>query len=328
MRWTSPMTRHPDIVVFRKGTEALSPAAYADAIRQRLPDWDVALAETPREERELLSEARIATGISITEEQVSLAEELELFVVASSGTDHLPMDRLRERNVLVANASGIHAPGIAEQVLGYLLLFARRIHRGIRQQADPQWRHYQATELMGSTVTLVGLGSIGHAISDRLDAFDVETIGIRYTPAKGGPTDEVVGFEPNDVHDALARSEYVVLCTPLTETTRGLIGAEEIATLGSDAVVVNVGRGPLVDTDALVAALQTGDLAGCALDVTDPEPLPNGHPLWDLDNAIITPHMGGHTPEHWPRLADILTENAKLLADGASEERLRNVVSH
>ncbi|SDY58599.1 D-2-hydroxyacid dehydrogenase [Halopenitus persicus] len=321
------MTRDPDVVVFRQGTEALSPASYADAIRRRLPDLTVALAETPREERDLLPGARIATGISITDEQVELAEELELFVVASSGTDHLPMDRLRDRGILVANASGIHAPGIAEQVLGYLLVFARRIHQGIRQQADNRWRHYQATELMGSTVTVVGLGAIGHAIAERLDAFGVETIGVRYTPEKGGPTDEVVGFDDDDLHAAFARSEYVVLCSPLTETTRRLIGPDEIATLGPDSVVVNVGRGPLVDTDALVEALQVGDLAGCALDVTDPEPLPNDHPLWDLDNAIITPHMGGHTPEHWPRLADVLAENARRLEEGADRDRLRNLVS-
>ena len=297
------MTQPPDIVVFRRGTEALSPAAYAEAIRRRLPEWSVALARTPQEERDLLSSARIATGISITEEQVSLAEQLDLFVVASSGTDHLPMDRLREQNVLVANASGIHAPGIAEQVLGYLLVFARRIHRGIRQQSAHQWRHYQATELMGSTVTVVGLGSIG-------------------------PTDEVIGFEPDKIHEAFARSDYVVLCSPLTETTHGLVGSEEFGTLGPDAVVVNVGRGPLIETSELVDALRKGEIGGCALDVTDPEPLPSDHPLWDLDNVIITPHMGGHTPEHWPRLADILAENAKLLDDETEQEGFRNVITN
>lgn len=322
------MTQPPDIVVFRRGTEALSPAAYAEAIRRRLPEWSVALARTPQEERDLLSSARIATGISITEEQVSLAEQLDLFVVASSGTDHLPMDRLREQNVLVANASGIHAPGIAEQVLGYLLVFARRIHRGIRQQSAHQWRHYQATELMGSTVTVVGLGSIGHAVARRLEPFGSYTIGIRYTPAKGGPTDEVIGFEPDKIHGAFARSDYVVLCSPLTETTHGLVGSEEFGTLGPDAVVVNVGRGPLIETSELVDALRKGEIGGCALDVTDPEPLPSDHPLWDLDNVIITPHMGGHTPEHWPRLADILAENAKLLDDETEQEGFRNVITN
>jgi phosphoglycerate dehydrogenase-like enzyme len=320
------MRRAPDVVVLRRGTEALSPAAYAAEIRTRLPDWEVALARTPREERDLLRTARVATGIDLAEEQLAAAEELELFVVASSGTDHLPMDALRERGVLVANAAGIHAPGIAEQVLGYLLSFARGIHRGIRQQAERRWRHYQASELMGSTVSVVGLGAIGHAVVERLGPFGVETIGVRYTPSKGGPTDEVVGFDEDAVHDALARSDYVVLCSPLTETTRHLIGRAEIETLGPEAVLVNVGRGPLVEFEALTTALQVGDLAGAALDVTDPEPLPNDHPLWDLDNVVITPHMGGHTPRHWERLADVLAENARRLGSDADPSGFRNLV--
>ncbi|WP_251329726.1 D-2-hydroxyacid dehydrogenase [Haloplanus pelagicus] len=320
------MTRPADVVVFRRGTEGLLPAAYAEEIRERLPDWNVELARTPREEREFLADARVATGISITEEQVVGADDLELFVVASSGTDHLPVDALRENDVLVANASGIHAPGIAEQVLGYLLSFARRIHRGIRQQADNEWRHYQATELKGSTVTVVGLGSIGRAVVDRLDGFGVDTIGVRYTPEKDGPTDEVVGFDEDSLHAAFARTDYLVLCSPLTPVTRRLIGREEIETLGPDAVVVNVGRGPLIDTDDLVYALQAGDIGGAALDVTDPEPLPNDHPLWDLDNVILTPHMGGHTPQHWPRLAEVLASNVRSMDAGADRDEFVNLV--
>jgi phosphoglycerate dehydrogenase-like enzyme len=92
--------------------------------------------------------------------------------------------------------------------------------------------------------------------------------------------------------------------------------------------VVNVGRGPLIETSELVDALRKGEIGGCALDVTDPEPLPSDHPLWDLDNVIITPHMGGHTPEHWPRLADILAENAKLLDDETEQEGFRNVITN
>jgi phosphoglycerate dehydrogenase-like enzyme len=320
------MTRPADVVVFRRGTEGLLPAAYAEEIRERLPDWNVELARTPREEREFLADARVATGISITEEQVVGADDLELFVVASSGTDHLPVDALRENDVLVANASGIHAPGIAEQVLGYLLSFARRIHRGIRQQADNEWRHYQATELKGSTVTVVGLGSIGRAVVDRLDGFGVDTIGVRYTPEKDGPTDEVVGFDEDSLHAAFARTDYLVLCSPLTPVTRRLIGREEIETLGPDAVVVNVGRGPLIDTDDLVYALQAGDIGGAALDVTDPEPLPNDHPLWDLDNVILTPHVGGHTPQHWPRLAEVLASNVRCIESDADSDEFVNLV--
>lgn len=314
-----------DIVVLRRGTEALPTSAYAEEIKTRLPQYQVRQAETPQDEIEYLRRARVATGIDISEDQVEKAENLELFVVASSGTDHLPTRQLREKGVTIANSSGIHAPGIAEQTLGYLLMFARKINQGIAQKQDHEWRHYQATELQGSTVTVVGLGSIGKEIVNRLEPFNVDTIGIRYTPSKGGPTDEVVGFDSESVHRALARTDYLVLCSPLTSTTKRLISEEEIGTLSSDAVLINVARGGLVDTPCLVEALQTGELRGAALDVTDPEPLPPDHPLWTLNNVIITPHMGGHTPKHWSRLADILAQNIRALDNEQPE--FTNVVS-
>jgi phosphoglycerate dehydrogenase-like enzyme len=316
----------PAVVVFRKGTEGLSTEHYAEAIRDRLPDVDVALARTPHEERELLRNARFATGTSIDEDHLNAAEDLELFQAASSGYNHLPMDELTERGVRVANAAGIHAPGIAEQALGFCLVFARRIHEGWTRKQGAEWRHYKAGEFTGSTVTVVGLGAIGQAFVDRLQGMDVHTIGVRYTPEKGGPTDEVVGFDDRAVHDALARTDYLVLATPLTETTEKLIGPDELATLPPEAVVINVCRGGVIDTDALLKSLQTEDVRGAALDVTDPEPLPADHPLWNLDNVLLTPHMGGHTPEHWNRLADILAQNVRALQrdDPGS---LRNVVN-
>jgi phosphoglycerate dehydrogenase-like enzyme len=128
------------------------------------------------------------------------------------------------------------------------------------------------------------------------------------------------------LHDALARTDYLVLACPLTDTTRGLIGTVELRTLPPSAVLVNVARGPIVDTDALVAALRSEGVRGAALDVTDPEPLPTDHPLWNLDNVLLTPHTGGHTPMHWPRLADILARNLTRLDDGASATELENVV--
>jgi phosphoglycerate dehydrogenase-like enzyme len=316
-----------EIAVLRRGTEGLSMDDYGDAIRSRLPDWTVDVAGTPREERELVERARVATGISISEELVRAAENLELFVVASSGCGHLPLDTLAEEGVSLANAAGIHAPGIAEQVLGNILVFSRRLHRGWRQKQRCEWRHYQADELTGSTVTVVGMGSIGETIVERLSGFDVSTIGVRYTPEKGGPTDEVIGFEDEAFHRALSRTDYLVLSSPLTSMTRGIIDSEAIKTLPPDAVLINVARGELVDTDALTHGLQTGNLRGAALDVTDPEPLPADHPLWKLQNVFITPHMGGHTPEHWPRLADILAENARALEAGESREEYRNLVN-
>jgi phosphoglycerate dehydrogenase-like enzyme len=300
---------------------------YGEEIRSRLPNHSVAVASTPQEERECIASARVATGITITEDLIGRAKNLELFVVASSGCNHLPMEVLDDRDVTAVNASGIHAPGIAEQVVGYILVFARRLYEGWHRQQQCEWRHYQASELKDDTVTVVGLGSIGETIVERLAGFEVKTIGVRYTPEKGGPTDEVIGFDYDDFHEALARTSYLVLASPLTDTTRGLVDAEALATLPPDAAVVNIARGGLVDTDALTRALQIGDIRHAALDVTDPEPLPTTHPLWAMRNVTITPHMGGHTPKHWPRLADILAENVQALDTDEHPKSFENHVS-
>jgi len=317
------MTETHDIVVLREGTEGLSMASYAEALRERLPNRSIALARTPAAERDLVPGARVVTGVTIEEDLLDRAERLELFACTFAGTDHVPTEALADRGVALTNAGGIHAPGIAEGMIGNMLVFARRLHEGWRRKQNHEWRHFQSGELAGSTVTVVGLGSIGQAVAKRLDGFEVETIGVRYSPEKGGPTDEICGFEGEAIHDALARSEYVVLACPLTELTRGLIGREELATMRPNSVLINTARGGIVDTDALLGALRSNGIRGAALDVTDPEPLPPDHPLWDLENCLITPHTGGHTPKHWDRLADIVARNVECLD---SSEELGNAV--
>jgi phosphoglycerate dehydrogenase-like enzyme len=309
----------PYVVVLRKNTEGLSTEAYADVLAERLPEYEVAHAQTPAQERSLIEHARVATGVTLDETLLDDAENLRMFVAASSGCNHLPVRQMEERGVILANAAGIHAPGIAEQALGYCLTFARRLHEGLRRKERDEWRHYKASELTGSTVTVVGLGAIGTAFVRRLDGMDVHSIGVRYTPEKGGPTDEVIGFDDDEFHEALSRTDYLVLSTPLSDTTRHLVGEAEFHTLPPSAYVVNVSRGAVVDTDALLAAIQKEDISGAAMDVTDPEPLPSDHPLWKMGNVLITPHMGGHTPEHWNRLADIVETNVERLEAGHTD---------
>ena len=317
-----------DVLVLRRGAHGISTQQYATALRERLPD-DVTVTRpgTPAEEAAAAEEATVITGHDVDAEMVERASNLRLFACASAGYESLPLETLAENGVAVTNASGVHGPNIAEHVVGAMLTFARDFRRFWRQEDRHEWRRGQATELHGSTVTVVGLGAIGEAIVTRLDAFGVDTIGVRYTPEKGGPTDEVVGFDEDDFHDALARSDYVALACPLTDTTEGLVGAAELDTLEPHAVLVNVGRGPIVDTDALVYALQQNAIGGAALDVTDPEPLPPDHELWDLDNAFVTPHSSGHTPRYYDRLADILAENWATAAETGSFDDLRNQVA-
>ncbi len=312
----------PDIVVLREPAHGIPIEEYAEAIRERLPDHDVALASTPTEERELLARAPVATGLRLDEDLLATAEQLRLFGCLYAGYDHLPTAAFHEQGVAVTTASGVHAPNIAEHVVGAVVAFSRAFPRAWRQQEREEWRHIQSNELAGSTVTVVGLGSIGESVVGALDGFDVTTIGIRRSPEKGGPADEVMG--PDALHDALARTDYLVLACPLTEKTEGLIGTAEFRTLPPEAVLVNIARGAVVDTEALVAALRGEYIRGAQLDVTDPEPLPGGHPLWGLENAFITPHSAGYSPAYYARRADILATNVRQAVETGRYEELQN----
>jgi len=166
--------------------------------------------------------------------------------------------------------------------------------------------------MYGSTVAVVGLGAIGSAIVDRLEPFDVDTVGVRYSPEKGGPTDEVYGFDA--FHDAIADAEYVVLACPLTETTRGLVDAEALRTMRADAILINIARGPIVDTDALVSELRNNRIRGAALDVTDPEPLPEDHPLW----GAVTSRSPRTTPATRPTTTSASPTSSRRTSVGST----------
>jgi phosphoglycerate dehydrogenase-like enzyme len=314
----------PDIVVLRQVTHGMPIVDYADAIRDRLPDHDVAVGRTPARERELIADAPVATGVSLDQSLLDAAADLELFACLYAGVDHVPVEAARERGVAVTTASGVHGPNMGEHAVGAIIAFSRQFTRAWRQQERREWRHMQSRELTGDTVTVVGMGAIGQSVVGCLDGFDVETIGVRRSPEQGGPADEIIGQAA--LHDALARSQYVVLACPLTEETRGMIGAAEFETLPPEAVLVNLARGPVVDTDALLDAVRGQSIRGAQLDVTDPEPLPEDHPLWGLDNVFITPHCSGHTPRYYERCADILAENVRLAEETGSYEGLRNQV--
>jgi phosphoglycerate dehydrogenase-like enzyme len=134
----------------------------------------------------------------------------------------------------------------------------------------------------------------------------------------------VFGYDA--IHEALARTDYLVVACPLTDTTEGLIGEAEFATLPTDAIVVNVARGAVIETEALVAAVRRNGLHAAALDVTDPEPLPADHPLYSFENVLVTPHVSGHTEEYWTRLADILARNVERIEETGSFDGLENQV--
>lgn len=295
-------------------------------LREKLDGHTVVKSTTSSEELDLVRDAEVFVGGSFRPELFEVAENLRLFACVSAGVGHLDLDKFREHGITVTNASGVHGPNIAEHVIGWMLMITRRLDEGMRRQARHEWRHFQAIgELKGSRVCVVGLGAIGKAIVQRLEGFDVETVGVRYTPEKGGPTDTVYGFD--EIEEALVDTDYLVIACQLSDETEGLIGQQELETLPSDAVLINAGRGKIVDTDSLVTALRANKLHAAALDVTDPEPLPEDHPLWTFGNVFITPHNAGHTPYYWERVADILVRNLERIDETGDYDDLENQVT-
>lgn len=217
--------------------------------------------------------------------------------------------------VVLCNGKGIHNASTAELTLGLILASLRGIANFVRAQDQGQWRPVTRPSLADRTVLIVGYGEVGAAIERRLAGFEVEVIRVARTAREG-----VHGF--SDLPGLIPEADVVVLIVPITAETRGMVDDDFLARMKDGALLVNVARGPVVDTDALVAALHTGRIHA-ALDVTDPEPLPEGHPLWKAPNLLISPHVGGASSAMWPRTYKVVREQLERFAAG---EPLANVM--
>ncbi|MDK1359362.1 2-hydroxyacid dehydrogenase [Arthrobacter sp. zg-Y1219] len=259
-----------------------------------------------------------ATG-SDWQEALDRVPNLKMLQAQSTGYDGLP--ELVGPDVAVVSAAGVHVAGTAELALTLMLASLRGVDAAVRNSATGTWDSRRFPGLADRRVLLVGVGGIGAAIAERLEPFEVELTRV----GSRARTDERGTIHGTDELVELAKTaEVVVVITPLTEQTRHLINKEVLAALPDGALVVNVARGPVVDTEALTAEVLSGRLHA-ALDVVDPEPLPADHPLWKAPNAIITPHVGGNTEAFVPRIRKLLKEQIGRLARG---EEPVNLVRH
>ncbi len=222
-------------------------------------------------------------------------------------------------------ASGVHAKPLAEFCMMSMLSFSRGLLGTIDNQTRKHWERFAGTDLDGRTLLIVGLGSIGTALAQVAATFGMHTIGIKRNPGRTDPASLGVHelFGPASLHQLLPRAEFLVLITPHTDETESLIGPDELAALPERAFVINIGRGALLDEDALVNALQSGHLGGASLDVFRTEPLPTDSPLWTMPNVIVCPHSGATSDRENTRLTDLFCENIERYLTGKS---LRNVL--
>ncbi|MGG7612353.1 2-hydroxyacid dehydrogenase [Streptomyces sp. ZG43] len=245
----------------------------------------------------------------------------EVVQTLSAGVDHVQAGMAPlHPGVRLCNARSVHEASTAELTLALILASLRGIPRFVEGQRQEEWRSGFYPALADKTVLIVGYGSIGSAIEDRLAPFEcarVLRVARSARDTERGPVHPIA-----ELPSLLPEADVVVLSTPLTDATRGLADAEFLARMRDGALLVNVARGPVVETKALLAEAESGRLTA-ALDVTDPEPLPAGHPLWHAPGVLISPHVGGSTSAFLPRAKRLL---ARQLTRWTAGEPLDNVV--
>jgi phosphoglycerate dehydrogenase-like enzyme len=255
-------------------------------------------------------------------ENWAAASSLKWVHVTAAGVSQLLFDGLIQSNVVYTNSRGVLSRAIAEFALGFILDMAKDSQGSFRLQQEQRWQHRITRKIQGQRVLVVGTGSIGREIARLFRAVGLQVSGAGRTSRPGDADFDQI-HSSQELADVAGDSDYLVLAAPLTTDTKGLVGAEVLAAMKPTARLINVGRGELVDTAALTEALTTGSIAGAALDVVHPEPLPAGHPLWSMENVIITPHMSGDTEDYLDDLGKLFVDNLKRFCNG---EPLGNVV--
>lgn len=314
------LTGHRLFVVVALAEDDPDAAAYRDAVRKDADLRDrVELHFGKGEELDAyLPHAEIVTCGNLSPEQIAASPKLRWISFWSAGMDGKVTAQMRDRGLLLTNASGVHGANIAEHVLCFMLMFTRRMDVHLRSQLAGRWERglpankAGADELTEQTLGIVGLGRIGEALANRARAFGMRVIAVKRNPAvryDSGHIDALYGL--NDLPRLLGESDHICVALPYTPQTDHLFNAEMLAHCKAGAYFYNIARGKIVDEAALIDALKSGRLSGAGLDVFEKEPLPAESPLWKLPNVLITPHVAGITPHYFARAAGLFVDNLK-----------------
>jgi D-2-hydroxyacid dehydrogenase (NADP+) len=257
--------------------------------------------------------------LTLAHEEAFLESDLPWVHSVQAGVDRFPLEAFRERRMALTSSEGIHGDVVGETVMGYLLAFARGLHHHRDAQRESRWTDPDWSELgtlRGERACVIGLGTLGRGVVRRAEAFGMEVVGVRRTPTPVDGVERV--YTPADLEATIEGSKFLVCCVPLTDETRELIGPEELTAMAGDAVLVNVSRGAVVEKEALIDALESGAIAGAALDVFETEPLPEQSPLWEREDVLVTPHVAAAHEGYADRVAAIVRENLRRQERGES----------
>ena len=240
------------------------------------------------------------------------APKLRWIQVRSAGVEKLPFENLKRHGITITNAQEIYGTHLADHNMALILAFSRQLPFLFRAQQKGVWesrKNYPPGELVGETILVVGLGGTGLETARRAAGFGMRVLATRRHMDRPKPdfVDEL--HEPKKLHELLPGADWVAVCVPVTKDTRDMFHDAEFDLMKPTSYIVCVTRGGIINTEALLRALDEEKIKGAGLDVTDPEPLPPGHPLWTRQNVIITPHASGHSPHSDQRLMDLFCEN-------------------
>jgi phosphoglycerate dehydrogenase-like enzyme len=242
----------------------------------------------------------------------------------SAGLDNLLFPELIQSPVVLTNGSGVFSQSLGEFALAAILFFAKDLRRMVRSQEAGRWEPFDITAVEGQTVGIVGYGDIGRAVAARVRPMGMQIFAVNRN-GRLENLDPLVSriYGPSELLEMIPACDYLVVAAPLTPETQGMIGARAFAAMKPSAVVINIGRGPVIDETAMIQALAAGMIKGAALDVFDQEPLPAGHPFYSLPNVLLSPHCADHTPDWMEQAMRFFLEQFERFRTGAP---LKNVV--
>ena len=309
--------------------KAVLPGIARPLLEPHLPaGLEVAWFTGPADAKEAIADADIAwvdmQPTSLVADTIRAAgPKLRWVSTIYAGLDAFPLDFLRERHVTVTNGAGVNAIAVAEYAVMGVLVGAKRFDEVLRAHDRREWPKDAPGkfELAESRALIVGYGTIGRMIGDRLAAFGVEVTGVTRSGREGTIT-------PDQWRERLGDYDWVILAAPSTGETKAMIGASELAAMKRTAWLVNIARGDMIDDDALIAALKAGQIGGAFLDPTSPEPLPPEHPLWKAPNCIITMHLSGRSQTRmFERAGALFLRNLAALMNGRAMENVADLAA-
>lgn len=284
-----------------------------------LPDAEAARPQAPPltdAQRAVLGRAEVAVAIDLPFDVAEVAPHLRWVQAVGAGTAQLQSAGLAAAGIRLTNNGGANSIAIAEFVLTRMLQIAKHLRALDRAQGAHRWDSLYGEQLAGQTLGLVGLGAINSAVAERAAAFGMEVLAVRNDPGAGGPPGVAEVLGTGRLHEMLGRCRWVCAAVPETPATRGMIDARALAAMRPGSVLVNVGRGSLVDEAALLDALRSGHLGAAALDVAHAEPLPPDDPLWDAPNLYLSAHCSSSPAALFPNVHRVLHDNLRRYLAG------------